>query len=62
AVHILLRDVLHVPTAGNNLLSISRLDKQGGRAIIGKGQISLLDEKHCTIATSRRENRLYFLD
>ncbi|KAG2737804.1 hypothetical protein P692DRAFT_201687430, partial [Suillus brevipes Sb2] len=62
AVHLLLRDVLHVPTAGNNLLSISRLDEQGGRAIIGKGQISLLDDKHRTIATGRRENRLYFLD
>lgn len=51
AVHLLLRDILHVPTAGNNLLSISRLDEQGGRAIIGKGQISLLNEKHHTIAT-----------
>ncbi|KAG2057388.1 hypothetical protein BDR06DRAFT_848467, partial [Suillus hirtellus] len=50
AVHILLRDVLHIPTAGNNLLSISWLDEQGGRAIIGKGQISLLNEKHHTIA------------
>jgi hypothetical protein len=62
AVHLLLRDVLHVPTAGNNLLSISQLDEQGGRAIISKGQISLLDDKHRTIATGRRENRLYFLD
>ncbi|KAG2135863.1 uncharacterized protein EDB93DRAFT_1092040 [Suillus bovinus] len=39
-----LRDVLHVPTAVNNLISISRLNEQGGRARFDNGQVTLLNQ------------------
>ncbi|KAG2053274.1 hypothetical protein BDR06DRAFT_857450, partial [Suillus hirtellus] len=57
-----LRDVLHVPTATNNLISISRLDEQGGRAHFDNGQVTLLDQNRQIIATGCRINRLYILN
>ena len=47
---IVLRNVLYVPQAPNNLLSISRLDESGRRAVMGGGQIHLYHKNKLLIA------------
>ena len=51
---IVLRDVLYVPQAPNNLLSISHLDESGGHANMGDGCIHLYDKNKNLIAVGRK--------
>ena len=59
---IVLRDVLYVPQAPNNLFSISRLDESSGRAIMGDGHIHLYDKNKILIAVGQKVERMYLLD
>lgn len=56
-----LTNVLHVPTARHNILSIGRLDEAGGRANTSSGTISLLDKNNKVFATGKRANKIYYL-
>ena len=59
---IVLKDVLYVPQAPNNLFSISRLDESGGHANMGDGRIHLYDKNKNLIAVGRKVERMYLLD
>ena len=61
-ITITLRDTLYAPKAVNNLLSLSRLDEEGGTAHINDGQIILSDKNHHIIAIGKCVRRLYVLD
>ena len=51
---IVLQNVLYVPQAPNNLLSISCLDESGGRTIMGDRHIQLYDKNKTLIATGKK--------
>ncbi|KAG2121275.1 hypothetical protein DEU56DRAFT_746773, partial [Suillus clintonianus] len=57
-----LKNVLYVPRASNNLLSIMRLDREGGHAIMGNGVVTLKVRGGCTIAKGKLQNGLYLLN
>ncbi|KIJ42164.1 hypothetical protein M422DRAFT_81072, partial [Sphaerobolus stellatus SS14] len=57
-----LRDVLHVPSAPNCLLSISRLDNGGGKAEFSNGGCQLRNKNGEIFATGKNVNNLYLLD
>jgi len=59
---IVLKDVLYVPQAPNNLFSISRLDESGGHANMGDGRIHLYDKNQNLIAVGQKVERMYLLD
>jgi hypothetical protein len=59
---ITLRDTLYAPKAVNNLLSLSRLDEEGGKARIDGGRIILMNKYRHIIAVGKRIKRLYILD
>ena len=59
---IVLRDVLYVPQAPNNLFSISRLDESGGCANMGDGRIHLYDKNRNLIAVGWKIEWMYLLD
>ncbi|KAG1721957.1 hypothetical protein EDB19DRAFT_1646102, partial [Suillus lakei] len=61
-IKVTLNDVLYVPTAINNLFSLMRVDEKGGRAIIGNGQITVLDKDRRILACGKRIKRLLLLD
>lgn len=54
-----LKNVLYVPRASNNLVSITRLDREGGHAIMGKGKATLKVRGGRTIAEGKLYNGLY---
>jgi len=60
-ITIVIRDVLYVPQAPNNLLSISHLDESGGRADICNGRIHLYDKNKLLIAVGQKVERMYLL-
>ncbi|KAG2126795.1 hypothetical protein DEU56DRAFT_697578, partial [Suillus clintonianus] len=57
-----LKNVLYVPRASNNLLSITRLDREGGHAIMGNGVVTLKVRGGRTIAKGKLQNGLYLLN
>ncbi|KAG2133303.1 hypothetical protein DEU56DRAFT_739043, partial [Suillus clintonianus] len=61
-IKVTLNDVLYVPTAINNLFSLTRVDEKGGRAIIGNGQITVLDKDRQILACGKCIKRLLLLD
>ena len=58
---IVLRNMLYVPQAPNNLLSISCLDESGRHAIMGNGHIQLYNKNKTLIATGKKVERMYLL-
>src|SRR5277367_3591051 len=58
---ILLHDVLYVPDAQDNLLSISRVDHIGGQVKFGNGRALLIDKNKQTVAEGKLNNWLYVL-
>ncbi|EIW73848.1 hypothetical protein CONPUDRAFT_35622, partial [Coniophora puteana RWD-64-598 SS2] len=61
-IKIILHDVLHMPSASKNLISVSKLDEAGGRAIYGNGKVRLLSPAGNTLAVGTLRNRLYYFD
>jgi hypothetical protein len=61
-IKVTLNDVLYVPTAINNLFSLTRVDEKGGHAIIGNGQITVLDKDRQILACGKHIKRLLLLD
>ena len=57
-----LRNVLYVPSASNNLISITRLDKEGGNAHMRNGQVTLSIKGGHAIVKGCMANGLYKLD
>ncbi|EIW73796.1 hypothetical protein CONPUDRAFT_37871, partial [Coniophora puteana RWD-64-598 SS2] len=56
-----LNEVLHIPEATRNLLSVSKLDQTGGRAIYGDQKVRLVDNIGEILATGRLINNLYYI-
>ena len=56
-----LRDVLHVPTAPNCLLSLSRFDDTGGKLETGNGICWLKSKSSAVIGKGYKHQRLYLL-
>ncbi|KAG1788967.1 uncharacterized protein HD556DRAFT_1198707, partial [Suillus plorans] len=54
-----LRNVLYVPSATNNLVPITRLDREGGHAIMGNGGVTLKAPGGRIIAKGELQNGLY---
>ena len=59
---IVLRDVLYVPWAPNNLFSISCLDESGSHVNMGDGRIHLYDKNKNLIAVGWKVERMYLLN
>ncbi|KAF8625757.1 hypothetical protein AX15_005211 [Amanita polypyramis BW_CC] len=59
---ITLRGVYYVPSQTDSLLSIRRLDQQGGSAYIGNSQILIYDRHKNAVATGRTKRNQYQLD
>lgn len=59
---ILLHDVLYVPDAQDNLLSISRVDHIGGQVQFAHGCAFLIDKNKLTVAEGKLIIRLYVLN
>ena len=59
---IVLRDMLYVPQAPNNLFSVSCLDESSRCATVGDGHIHLYDKNKHLIAVRRKIERMYLLD
>ena len=57
-----LHDVLHIPEAHENLLSLGRIDGVGGSSICTNGILKVHDQNGQLIAQGKRRNNLYFLD
>ncbi|KAG1784354.1 uncharacterized protein HD556DRAFT_1201974, partial [Suillus plorans] len=57
-----LKNVLYVPRASNNLVSITCLDREGGHAIMKKGKVTLKVRGKRTIAEGKLYNGLYLLE
>ncbi|THU82059.1 hypothetical protein K435DRAFT_558727, partial [Dendrothele bispora CBS 962.96] len=57
-----LEDVLYVPSADNNLLSIGRVDAKGGIFTVKGGHAQITDHDGQLIFTGRSANRMYLLD
>ncbi|KAG1793245.1 uncharacterized protein HD556DRAFT_1210438, partial [Suillus plorans] len=55
-------NVLYVLSASNNLISITRLDKEGGNALMGDGKVTLSVKGGRTIVKGHMTNGLYKLD
>ncbi|KAG2337023.1 hypothetical protein BDR05DRAFT_895885, partial [Suillus weaverae] len=55
-------NVLYVPSASNNLISITRLDKEGGKVLMGEGKVTLSVRGGRTIVKGHMTNGLYKLD
>jgi hypothetical protein len=56
------KNVLYVPSASNNLISITRLDKEGGKALMGDGKVTLSVKGGRTIVKGHMTKGLYKLD
>lgn len=57
-----LKNVLHVPHASHNLVSISRLDKDGGHAHIKNGMLNLFSKDGKQFAQAKMERGLYIMN
>ncbi|THV02896.1 hypothetical protein K435DRAFT_602109, partial [Dendrothele bispora CBS 962.96] len=57
-----LEDVLYVPSADNNLLSIGRVDAKGGIFTAKGGHAQITDHDGQLIFTGKSANRMYLLD
>ncbi|KAG2061246.1 hypothetical protein BDR06DRAFT_850569, partial [Suillus hirtellus] len=55
-------NVLYVLSASNNLISITRLDKEGENVLMGDGKVTLSIKGGCTIVKGHMTNGLYKLD
>ncbi|KAG2157037.1 hypothetical protein DEU56DRAFT_703482, partial [Suillus clintonianus] len=55
-------NVLYVPRASNNLISISKLDREGGGAQMKDSSVTLHIRGGQTIVKGKLINRLYKLD
>ena len=62
SVHFKLKDVLYVPRATNNLVSLSRLDKEGGHAKLGDGKMTLISKDGYQFAEAALRRGLYILN
>lgn len=58
---IILKDVLYVPQALNNLFSISHLNESDGHTVMGTGCIQLYEKNKFLIAIGRKVERMYLL-
>ncbi|KAJ8580846.1 hypothetical protein M405DRAFT_710985, partial [Rhizopogon salebrosus TDB-379] len=56
-----LRDVLYVPDASHNLVSISQLDREGRQASICNGELKLYSKSGAQFAHAKMEKGLYIL-
>ena len=61
-IQIVLSNVLYVPSAPNNLFSMTRLDELEGRVVMGNEIVRLYDKNKLLIAISKKKDRLYLLD
>jgi Integrase core domain/GAG-pre-integrase domain len=57
-----LRDVLHVPEAGNSLLSVSRFDESSGNIEFRNGTCMLYTKGSQLVGMGKKHDRLYRLD
>ena len=57
-----LHEVLHVPDARENILSLPRIDVASGRATFENGQINIYDASNKKIMTGTLRNQLYYLE
>ena len=55
-IQIVLSNVLYVPSAPNNLFSMTRLDELEGRAVMGNGIVRLYDKNKLLIAISKKKD------
>ena len=55
-----LRDVLHVPNAENNLVSIGRIDASGNRMVFGEGNCQIMHKGH-VVGEGKLTRNLYLL-
>ena len=61
-VDIQLHDVLYVPEARENLLSLGRLDSKGAKIICGNGELNVWDINSKQILHAKKKANLYYLD
>ena len=61
-IQIVLSNVLYVPSAPNNLFSVTRLEELEGRAIMGNSFIRLYDKNELLIVIGKKKDQLYLLD
>ena len=59
---IILKNVLYVPQAPNNLFSVTCLDENGRHAKMGDGIAELYDKEKNKIAIGHKVERMYILD
>jgi hypothetical protein len=57
-----LTNTLHVPTAGANLVSVSRLDKEGKRVLYGEGKCQVVSSDGDVLAVGQLVDGLYRMD
>ena len=57
-----LQHVLYLPDAPNCLISVSRFDEKGGRAVFHKGECFLEGKDKSIIGRGQMRGRLYLLD
>ena len=55
-IQIVLSNVLYVPSAPNNLFSMTRLDELEGRAVMGNGVVCLYDKNKLLIVISKKKD------
>ena len=61
-IKVHLMDMLYVPKARENIISLGRIDSIGGRAICGNGKIQIYDQHRRIIAIRTKKLNLYYLD
>ena len=61
-VTMCLENILYVPTAPNNLFSLSRLDDAGRHTKFGNGAAELFDKHNNLLAKRIKVQRMYLLD
>ena len=59
---LILKDILYVPQAPNNLFSVPCLNKTGGHAKMGSSTTELYDKQKNLIAIGHKVERMYLLD
>ncbi|KZT05126.1 uncharacterized protein LAESUDRAFT_656582, partial [Laetiporus sulphureus 93-53] len=57
-----LRNMLHVPTASSNLISITRLNEASGRVHMGDSHVLIMDKRGAMLAVGKKQGRLYQLN
>ena len=61
-IQVVLQNVLYVPEAPNNLLSVTWLDEIGGCAVMGEGYVRLYDKNKMLILVGHKIEQMYLLD